>query len=66
MTYLEACSGAIFLWWKQHYTHMEYFEELALGPEYPIPCSFWKLHVDDIISIVKRPILIYSSTISRQ
>ena len=26
---------------------MEYFEELALGPEVPVPITEWKRYVDD-------------------
>ena len=33
---------------------MEYFEELALGPELPIPIKEWKRYVDDIFSIVSK------------
>ena len=32
--------------------YMEYFEDLALGPELPIPIKEWKRHVDDIFSII--------------
>ena len=32
--------------------YMEYFEVLGLGSECPIPTSWWKRYVDDIISIV--------------
>ena len=40
---------------------MEYFEDLALGPEVPIPIKEWKRYVDDIFSIIpkgKRDILL--------
>ena len=41
--------------------YMEYFEELALGPEVPVPIKEWKRYVDDIFSIIpkgKRNILL--------
>ena len=31
---------------------MEYFEEMALGPQCSIPTPRWKGHIDDIIGIV--------------
>ena len=34
--------------------YMEYFEEMALGPQYPIPIPWWKRHVDDVISMDKK------------
>ena len=34
--------------------YMVYFEELALGPECPIPSPWWKRYVDDVTSIVKK------------
>ena len=34
--------------------YMEYFEELALGPELPIPIKEWKMYVDDVISIIPK------------
>ena len=34
--------------------YMEYFEELALGPELPIPIKEWKRYVDDVFSIVPK------------
>ena len=34
--------------------YMEYFKEMTLGPECPIPSSWWRQHVDDDISIVKK------------
>ena len=40
---------------------MEYFEELALGPEVPVPIMEWKRYVDDVFSIIpkgKRDILL--------
>ena len=33
---------------------MEYFEELALGPQCPIPTPWWKRYVEDINNIVKK------------
>ena len=33
--------------------YMEYFEELAIGPECTISRPWWKRYVDDVISIVK-------------
>ena len=30
-----------------------YAEDLALGPECPIPSPWWKRYVDDVINIVK-------------
>ena len=41
--------------------HMEYSEDLALGPEVPIPIKEWKRYVDDVFSIIpkgKRDILL--------
>ena len=34
--------------------YMEYFEDLALGPELPIPIKEWKRCVDDIFSIIPK------------
>ena len=34
--------------------YMEYFEELALGPEVSVPIKEWKRHVDDIFSIIPK------------
>ena len=34
--------------------YMEYFEELALGPQCPIPTLWWKRYVDDVICITKK------------
>ena len=34
--------------------YMEYFEDLALGPELPIPVEEWKRYVDDIFSIIPK------------
>ena len=34
--------------------YMEYFEELALGPELPIPIKEWKGYVDDVFSIIPK------------
>ena len=41
--------------------YMEYFEDLALGPEVPVPIKEWKRYVDNIFSIIpkgKRDILL--------
>ena len=41
--------------------YMEYFEDLALGPELTIPIKEWKRYVDDVFSIIpkgKREILL--------
>ena len=41
--------------------YMEYFEELALGPEVPVPIKEWKRYMDDVFSIIpkgKRDILL--------
>ena len=35
-------------------SHMEYFEELVLGPEVPVPIKEWKRYVDDIFSIIPK------------
>ena len=35
--------------------YMEYFEELALGPQCSIPTPQWIRYVDDVICISKRP-----------
>ena len=34
--------------------YMEYFEDLALGPEAPIPIKEWKRYIDDIFSIIPK------------
>ena len=34
--------------------YMEYFEELALGPELPIPVKDWKRYVDDVFNIIPK------------
>ena len=34
--------------------YMEYFEDLALGPELPIPVKDWKRCVDDVFSIIPK------------
>ena len=34
--------------------YMKYFEELALGPQCPIPSPWWKRYVDDLICITKK------------
>ena len=34
--------------------YMEYFEDLALGPELPTPIKEWKRYVDDIFSIIPK------------
>ena len=34
--------------------YMEYFEELALGPELLIPIKEWKRYVDDVFSIIPK------------
>ena len=34
--------------------YMEYFEDLALGPELPIPIKEWKRYVDDVFSIIPK------------
>ena len=34
--------------------YMEYFKEMALGPQCPIPKPSWKRYVDDVINIVKK------------
>ena len=34
--------------------YMEYFEDLALGPELPIPVKDWKRYMDDVFSIVPK------------
>ena len=34
--------------------YMEYFEDLALGPELPIPVKDWKRYVDDVFSIIPK------------
>ena len=35
-------------------SYMEYFEEMALDPKWPIPTLWCKRYVDDITSIVKK------------
>ena len=34
--------------------YIEYFEELALGPQFPIPTPLQKRYVDDVICITKK------------
>ena len=34
--------------------YMEYFEDLALGSELPIPVKDWKRYVDDVFSIIPK------------
>ena len=34
--------------------YMEYFENLALGPELPIPVKDWKRYMDDVFSIIPK------------
>ena len=34
--------------------YMEYFENLALGPELPVPAKDWKRYVDDVFSIIPK------------
>ena len=34
--------------------YMEYFEEIVLGSQCPMPILGWKRYVDDVISIVKK------------
>ena len=34
--------------------YIDYFEELALGPQCPIPTPWWKRYVDDVICITKK------------
>ena len=34
--------------------YIEYFEDLALGPELPIPIKEWKRYVDDIFSVIPK------------
>ena len=34
--------------------YMEYFEDLALGYELPIPIKEWKRYVDDVFSIIPK------------
>ena len=34
--------------------YIEYFEDLALGPELPIPIKEWKRYVDDVFSIIPK------------
>ena len=36
------------------YIYMEYFEELAFGPELTIPIKEWKRYMDDVFSIVPK------------
>ena len=33
---------------------MEYFEELALGTEVPVPIKEWKRYMDDVFSIIPK------------
>ena len=34
--------------------YMEYFENLALGPELSVPVKDWKRYVDDVFSIIPK------------
>ena len=34
--------------------YMEYFKNLALGPELPVPVKEWKRYVDDVFSIIHK------------
>ena len=34
--------------------YMEYFEDLMLGPELPVPVKDWKRYVDDVFSIIPK------------
>ena len=34
--------------------YMEYFENIALGPELPVPIKDWKRYVDDVFSIIPK------------
>ena len=34
--------------------YMEYFEDMALGPELPLPTKEWKRYVDDVFSIIPK------------
>ena len=34
--------------------YMEYFENMALGPELPVPVKDWKRYVDDVFSIIPK------------
>ena len=34
--------------------YMEYFENMALGPELPVPVKEWKRYVDDVFSIIPK------------
>ena len=34
--------------------YMEYFENIALGPELPLPVKDWKRYVDDVFSIIPK------------
>ena len=34
--------------------YMEYFVNLALGPELPVPIKDWKRYVDDVFSIIPK------------
>ena len=34
--------------------YMEYFENIALSPELPIPVKDWKRYVDDVFSIIPK------------
>ena len=34
--------------------YMEYFEEMTLGPQCPMPTPLWKRYLDYVISIVKK------------
>ena len=34
--------------------YMGYFEEMAIGPEWSIPCLWWKRYLDYVIRTVKK------------
>ena len=43
--------------------YMEYYEEMALGPQCPIPTPWWKRYVDDVTCIIKKTSWTSCSTI---
>ena len=48
--------------------YMEYFKDLVLGPELPIPVKDWKRYMDDVFSIIPKgkrdTILLYLNSIN--
>ena len=46
--------------------YMEYFENMALGPELPVPVKDWKRYVDDVFSIIPKETVTFCYNTSTQ